>query len=239
MMWTLGPLRSLAILVIVAVQSIAAMAASVAEPRIASWDALVPAIEPFDDPFLDMPLEHKQDLRDILRAEEAQSVGRSSRALESAAHAARSRLEAAGLDADHLLEQRLVVMERRREVAAGVSSTFLDQEIVLDGYVLPLTWQGDRVTEFLLVPWIGACIHTPPPPSNQIIFVSVPDGLALERRYQAVRLAGTLRHRPTEHALFLIDGSAKILASYGLESAAIAGQPSLPRWRSHPLIRRM
>lgn len=37
------------------------------------------------------------------------------------------------------------------------------------GFALPLERVGDKVTEFLLVPYFGACIHTPPPPANQII----------------------------------------------------------------------
>ena len=37
------------------------------------------------------------------------------------------------------------------------------------GFVLPLEKKGDKVTEFLIVPYFGACIHTPPPPANQII----------------------------------------------------------------------
>ena len=37
------------------------------------------------------------------------------------------------------------------------------------GFVVPLERRGDRVTEFLVVPYFGACIHTPPPPANQII----------------------------------------------------------------------
>jgi hypothetical protein len=37
------------------------------------------------------------------------------------------------------------------------------------GFALPLERQGDKVTEFLIVPYFGACIHTPPPPANQII----------------------------------------------------------------------
>ena len=239
MVRTFHPIRGLAILVLIAVQPLAAIAASESDPKLANWDALAPAIEPFDDPFLDMTLEHKKDLRDILRAKEAEIVGNTSLALESAAKAARGRLEAAGLDADYLLEQRLVVMERRREEVAGVTSTFLDQEILLDGYVLPLTWDGDRVVEFLLVPWVGACIHTPPPPPNQIVYVYFPEGLAVKRRFEAVRLEGTLRHRPGEHALFLIDGSAQVPASYGLDGAAIAGQSGLPRLRSHPLLKRL
>lgn len=30
---------------------------------------------------------------------------------------------------------------------------------------------GKTVSEFLLVPYFGACIHVPPPPSNQIVLV--------------------------------------------------------------------
>jgi len=39
----------------------------------------------------------------------------------------------------------------------------------LPGFAIPLEQKGDKVTEFLLVPYFGACIHTPPPPANQII----------------------------------------------------------------------
>lgn len=37
------------------------------------------------------------------------------------------------------------------------------------GFALPLERNGDKVTEFLIVPYFGACIHVPPPPANQII----------------------------------------------------------------------
>jgi hypothetical protein len=37
------------------------------------------------------------------------------------------------------------------------------------GFAVPLEQQGEKVTEFLIVPYFGACIHVPPPPANQII----------------------------------------------------------------------
>lgn len=44
--------------------------------------------------------------------------------------------------------------------------------IRIPGFVVPLDFdEGKRQTEFLFVPYMGACIHTPPPPPNQIIFV--------------------------------------------------------------------
>ena len=54
----------------------------------------------------------------------------------------------------------------------GVASTSLNGKLVrMPGYLLPIEFAGNRVTEFLLVPWVGACIHTPPPPPNQIVYV--------------------------------------------------------------------
>ena len=42
----------------------------------------------------------------------------------------------------------------------------------LPGYILPTEYdQEGQVTDFLLVPYLGACIHMPPPPPNQIVYV--------------------------------------------------------------------
>jgi hypothetical protein len=46
------------------------------------------------------------------------------------------------------------------------------QDARIAGFIVPLEGDGvDSVAEFLLVPYFGACIHVPPPPANQIIFV--------------------------------------------------------------------
>lgn len=43
------------------------------------------------------------------------------------------------------------------------------RKIRIAGYALPLENSANKVTEFLIVPYYGACVHTPPPPANQII----------------------------------------------------------------------
>jgi hypothetical protein len=43
--------------------------------------------------------------------------------------------------------------------------------IRIPGFIVPLEVAHHQITEFLLVPYFGACIHVPPPPSNQIIHV--------------------------------------------------------------------
>lgn len=45
------------------------------------------------------------------------------------------------------------------------------QSVRLPGYVVPVEQSRDGLKEFLLVPYFGACIHSPPPPANQIVHV--------------------------------------------------------------------
>lgn len=47
----------------------------------------------------------------------------------------------------------------------------LGTRVTLAGYVLPLETGADGISEFVLVPYVGACIHIPPPPPNQLLFV--------------------------------------------------------------------
>ena len=71
----------------------------------------------------------------------------------------------------------------------------LDGQLVkLPGYIVPLdvTEEG-RVTEFLLVPYYGACIHVPPPPPNQIVHVKTELGVMMDNLYQPFWIEGPLR----------------------------------------------
>jgi hypothetical protein len=50
----------------------------------------------------------------------------------------------------------------------------LNNKVVsVPGFMVPLEDDADEVTEFLLVPFAGACIHVPPPPPNQMIYVKL------------------------------------------------------------------
>lgn len=59
------------------------------------------------------------------------------------------------------------------------------------GFVLPLERQGEKVTEFLIVPYFGACLHTPPPPANQIIHAKSAKPLTGVRMMQPLWTYGT------------------------------------------------
>ncbi|HDS1123389.1 TPA: DUF3299 domain-containing protein [Stenotrophomonas maltophilia] len=70
----------------------------------------------------------------------------------------------------------------------------LERPVRLPGYVVPLAnAQDGRLTEFLFVPYYGACIHVPPPPPNQIVHVVLPRPIDMPDMYSPFFLAGTLR----------------------------------------------
>jgi len=56
---------------------------------------------------------------------------------------------------------------------APVVTSLDGKAITMNGYVAPLDGDAEHVKAFLLVPYFGACIHSPPPPSNQVIHVHI------------------------------------------------------------------
>jgi hypothetical protein len=58
------------------------------------------------------------------------------------------------------------------------------KKVSIPGFMVPLEDEADQVTEFILVPFSGACIHVPPPPPNQMVYVKL-------TRSQRVRMSFT------------------------------------------------
>ena len=75
---------------------------------------------------------------------------------------------------------------------APIVAALNGSRIRIPGFIVPLENQRGQITEFLLVPYFGACIHTPPPPSNQIIHVLPVKPLQNEQTMDAVWVSGIL-----------------------------------------------
>lgn len=77
--------------------------------------------------------------------------------------------------------------------SANIRAEFAGRSVSLPGFIVPLEYDNtQRVTEFFLVPYFGACIHVPAPPPNQIIFVTIAKGLDLESIYEPYVVAGEM-----------------------------------------------
>ncbi|MGD9803163.1 MAG: DUF3299 domain-containing protein [Hyphomicrobiaceae bacterium] len=71
------------------------------------------------------------------------------------------------------------------------------QRIKIGGYVVPLDFDATKVKEFLLVPFVGACIHVPPPPANQIVYVKSESGFDVKGSFDPVWVTGKLKATQT------------------------------------------
>lgn len=74
----------------------------------------------------------------------------------------------------------------------------LDGKFVkLPGYIVPLESDaGGMLDEFLLVPYFGACIHVPPPPPNQIVYVQLKKPFNLKSMADPYWITGTITTKP-------------------------------------------
>lgn len=71
----------------------------------------------------------------------------------------------------------------------------------MPGYMLPLETGGSGVTEFILVPYAGACIHVPPPPPNQLVFVTTKRPWNAQAMFEPVWVTGTIKVDPIDTSI--------------------------------------
>ncbi|MDR9826856.1 DUF3299 domain-containing protein [Vibrio sp. FNV 38] len=94
----------------------------------------------------------------------------------------------------------------------GVRTELNGSQVRIPGFVIPLEGDANKVTEFLLVPYFGACIHVPPPPPNQIVYVKYPKGAPVQQLWDVIYVVGTLKTDTINHELaetaYIIEGIA-------------------------------
>lgn len=72
----------------------------------------------------------------------------------------------------------------------------LDNAVIkMPGFIIPMETTSQGVTEFILVPYVGACIHVPPPPANQLVFVSTKTPWPADDLWDAVWVTGRMSTR--------------------------------------------
>ncbi|WP_245578356.1 DUF3299 domain-containing protein [Marinobacterium litorale] len=99
--------------------------------------------------------------------------------------------------------QAISMLDQMHQVLASapVVSELDGRMVKIPGFVVPLSGEDQRIDRFFLVPYFGACIHTPPPPSNQIIDTHFEPGTQIESLYDAVWITGELTVDTYQHEL--------------------------------------
>jgi hypothetical protein len=192
-------------------------------PRTLGWQDLLPPPVEFDDPLTKLTPDQLFNLSSVIVMRRLKAEGSVLMTEERTAKLETSEktLTESGIDIDDLLAQRERVKEARRAQSEVVVDALDGQTIRMPGYVLPLEFDGTKVREFLLVPFVGACIHTPPPPANQIVHVRPETSFESDGLFQAVWVTGNMSVGASKQSLFFVDGSSDIAIGYSLQASSV------------------
>ena len=133
-----------------------------------NWQGLVPPVDESLDPYTRLNDEQQGSLYDLWMVRERRVTGSQDKDLDDLEKEAAANLAEGGFDADTVLQE----LDAFLELLEANNTKFVERldgkDVRIPGYVLPTEYSGTKVVEFLLVPYVGACVHTPPPPPNQM-----------------------------------------------------------------------
>ncbi len=89
-----------------------------------------------------------------------------------------------------LIDHDSAPLSSQQPASSGVRTDWNGQIVRLPGFVVPIDQRGTGVVAFILVPFVGACVHVPPPPANQLVFVTTEEPYASEGLYEPVHVTG-------------------------------------------------
>jgi hypothetical protein len=131
------------------------------------------------------------------------------------------KLKESGIDAEAILARRKEINDHKKLKTQAVNGELDGKLIRMPGYLLPLEFSGKEVTEFLLVPYVGACIHSPPPPPNQIVHVKPDKPVANLQVFAPIWVTGKMSTASAKKSLSLVDGAADIDVGYALKASLV------------------
>jgi len=182
------------------------------------WEDLSPPFDESRNPVPKLPQSQQDDVYSILWGPNYGEPKSKWNKEESESY---DRLRAAGVDPEKLFGE---IESLRKDLEKNDQTLVfgLDKKTIrLPGYVLPLDFEGKQVKSFLLVPSVGACIHVPPPPPNQIVHVTPDKPFVSEELYAPVWVTGEITVGMGRKSLSLVDGSSDIDFGYSMKATRI------------------
>lgn len=183
-----------------------------------TWDDMAPPWDDSGNPMNRLNEAQKDAAYGILWGP---NYGEPSDKLNAEERASYDRLRASGVDPEKLFKD---IENLRDELDKAEKTLVFDHDkktIRIAGYVLPLEFDGKLVKTFLLVPSVGACIHVPPPPPNQMIYVKPDKPFESEELYAPVWATGEITVGLGRRSLELVDGSAEVDFGYTMAATKI------------------
>ena len=205
-----------------AILMMAATAANTLAARQVSWPDLLPPLPPIQDPLQSLTADQRIELETILWVRQLNDAERAERQeIVEEAQRFEDSLRKNGIIVDKLIQDYAVYDRKLTQRQGKVNETLAGAQIAIKGYLLPLEFAPDGVSEFLLVPYVGACIHVPAPPPNQIMLVTLAEKIQVNEVYTPVEITGKLATKSASKKLFLVDGASDINIGYHIENAGM------------------
>ncbi|NOD91144.1 MULTISPECIES: DUF3299 domain-containing protein [unclassified Ruegeria] len=189
--------------------------------RIEWADLVDETAQDYEDPFVELTGKQLSALRKLVRLRAQQEKGRSTPELldqlQVDIEATEATLAEEGVDANWLISQRWVVMERREKAGTAANLDYDGVTVSLGGFVIPAPRDEDGSQMAYIVPERGMCSHVPPPPPNQMVRLHLSDSWAPSTVYEPIVVTGQIRIEATQKELLVVDGPVLMKAAFTLE----------------------
>jgi uncharacterized protein len=191
--------------------------------KVLGWRDLIPKLEPLKNPLHKIEIKLRLDIEYLASIRYWVKTGQISevdveyeQGVELEHEFKKNKVDFESLIAQY--DAFLNEIEKRNKLVVNK----LDGRLVrIPGYALPLETSATAVTEFLLVPTIGACIHTPVPPANQMIFVKLNQSYQAKRLYDPVWITGRIKIEHNKRAINYSDGENGVESAYTLQGVKV------------------
>ncbi len=114
-----------------------------------------------------------------------------------------------------LVDHEGPTMSSQQPASSGVRTDWNGKIVRLPGFIVPIEHRGTGVSAFILVPYVGACVHVPPPPANQLVFVTTEKPYESDGLFEPVNVIG----------MFGVSAITTHLASVGYALSADSIEP--------------
>ncbi len=190
--------------------------------RPVDWNDLGAELSSTDNPYYGLTADEARLVGVLVHTQTARTAGKvlSPRALQGE-NLAISALESVGIDGPAKVADLAAFGEKLKASRTELNEGVLNQSIEIPGFVLPLNFDGRTITEFVLVPFAGACVHTPPPPRNQMIVVNYPEGFSIDGLFEAVVISGQLTRGDGIRSVGFSDGVSSLDIGYQMEAVSV------------------
>jgi hypothetical protein len=224
----MNPVRTWIIVVIFAFSPFFATGDALSKsPRELKWDDLAPPIDDIRARFSHLTQDQLSTLYELyglqkwVNDSDSDVAASKNKSVQTQIDDYTAKLTSQNLDVPELMDKIAKAMDDYNRLRAQPIKSLDGQFVRLPGYVLPLEFGGDAVSEFFLVPYVGACIHTPAPDANQIVLVKLQQSYKPSGLFDAVWVTGQMKIVASKHKLGYRDGTGDVASTYQLDGVRI------------------